>query len=460
MPSFALSGGMIPAESITIDATGTLEPPSGVLGALRYMGPGLILSAAIVGSGELIATTTLGAKAGFGLLWVVLLGCTVKVAVQVEYGRYCIHHGLTSFQGWNRGGTARFRGIHWTIWAGVVYMALNMVGQGGVIGGTAQVARFVWPGLPLPMGLLFLCLLIGLLIAHGRYGPVEAVSALLNFVFLAGILYCVVAIQWTPYAFTWSDLGRGITFGLPRHTLGLAVAAFGITGVAAGEILLYPYWCLEKGYARWTGPREESDAWYARAMGWTRVMQIDALVSMIIYTLATSGFFILGATVLRSESTLRDGNEFILQLSSMFGVVLGEKARFIFMLCAFAVLFSTAFANAAGFSRVWTDFFGLCGWIRWDDDRQRGRSIAMVAWLFPVICSAVYMAVQRPLLLVTFMGLCNALFLVVVAYQTWVFRYRQTEPRLRPSRLYDLALWTSLAAIGFMAARSLMTLRP
>jgi Mn2+/Fe2+ NRAMP family transporter len=449
---------MIPGEPVVDDLNAILDPPKGIFGALRYMGPGLILSAAIVGSGELIATTTLGAKAGFSLLWVVLLGCAVKVAVQVEYGRFCIHHGLTSFQGWNRSANAGMRNVHWTIWAGVVYMLLNMAGQAGVIGGTAQVARFAWPALPLPMGLFLITLLIGLLIAHGRYGPVEAMSAFLNCLFVGGVLYCVVAIQWTPHAFSWSDLGSGLNFSLPRQTLGLAVAAFGITGVAAGEILLYPYWCLEKGYARWTGPREESDAWYARAAGWTRVMHIDALVSMAIYTLATCGFFILGATVLRSESNLRDGNEFIFQLSTMFGAVLGENARGIFMLCAFAVLFSTVFANAAGFSRVWADFFGLCGWIQWDDDRQRRRSIAAVAWLFPVICSVIYLAIPRPLLLVTFMGLCNALFLVVVAYQTVVFRYRHTDQKLRPSRTYDLALWVSLAAIGFMAVRSLMTL--
>jgi manganese transport protein len=449
---------MIPEQPVAGNPPGVLEPPRGFLGALRYMGPGLILSAAIVGSGELIATTTLGAKAGFALLWVVLLGCAVKVAVQVEYGRFCIQHGLTSFQGWNRGGSVRFRAVHWTIWVGVVYLVLNMAGQGGVIGGTAQVARFAWPALPLPVGLLLISLLIGLLIAHGRYGPVEAVSALLNFIFVSGILYCVVAIQWTPHAFSWSDLGSGLSFSLPKQTLGLAVAAFGITGVAAGEVLLYPYWCLEKGYARWTGPREETDAWYGRATGWTRVMQTDALVSMVIYTVATAGFFILGATVLRSETTLRDGNEFILQLSTMFGAVLGEQARGVFMLCAFAVLFSTVFANAAGFSRVWADFFGLCGWIRWADDRQRRRAIAIVAWLFPLICSVIYLAIQRPLLLVTFMGLCNALFLVIVAYQTVNFRYRLTERRLRPSRAYDVALWVSLAAIGFMAVRSLMTL--
>ena len=41
--------------------------------AIRQIGPGLILAASIVGTGELINTTSLGAKAGFSLLWLILL---------------------------------------------------------------------------------------------------------------------------------------------------------------------------------------------------------------------------------------------------------------------------------------------------------------------------------------------------------------------------------------------------
>jgi Mn2+/Fe2+ NRAMP family transporter len=48
---------------LTLD--GVKAPPQGWLESLRYLGPGLIMSASIVGSGELIATTTLGAVAGF-----------------------------------------------------------------------------------------------------------------------------------------------------------------------------------------------------------------------------------------------------------------------------------------------------------------------------------------------------------------------------------------------------------
>ena len=39
------------------------EPPKSFREKLLYLGPGFVLSASIVGSGELIATTTLGAEA-------------------------------------------------------------------------------------------------------------------------------------------------------------------------------------------------------------------------------------------------------------------------------------------------------------------------------------------------------------------------------------------------------------
>ena len=44
-----------------------MSPPRTILGILRQLGPGLIIAGAIVGSGELNATTKTGAQAGFWL---------------------------------------------------------------------------------------------------------------------------------------------------------------------------------------------------------------------------------------------------------------------------------------------------------------------------------------------------------------------------------------------------------
>src|SRR5262245_26917633 len=66
------------------------EPPQTFTATLRRIGPGLILAASIVGSGELIATTTLGAQVGYTALWVIVLSCFIKPVVQAEWGRYVI----------------------------------------------------------------------------------------------------------------------------------------------------------------------------------------------------------------------------------------------------------------------------------------------------------------------------------------------------------------------------------
>jgi len=76
-------------------------PPQTIAGILRRLGPGLIIAASIVGSGELIATTKTGAEAGFALLWLIIIGCVIKVFVQVEFGRYAICTGRTSIDGMN-----------------------------------------------------------------------------------------------------------------------------------------------------------------------------------------------------------------------------------------------------------------------------------------------------------------------------------------------------------------------
>src|SRR3954469_25881580 len=81
---------------------GPVAPPATLASALRRIGPGIVLASAIVGSGEVIATTTLGAQAGYAALWVVPVGGATKPVVQAELGRYTIVTGHTGLEGFNR----------------------------------------------------------------------------------------------------------------------------------------------------------------------------------------------------------------------------------------------------------------------------------------------------------------------------------------------------------------------
>ena len=434
------------------------NPPKTILGSLRFLGPGLILSAGIVGSGELIATTSMGAEVGFTLLWVILVACLFKVTIQLEYGRYCITFGESAFRAWNKEIGWRFWGINSSIYIAFLFMVATFIGQGGVIGGSAQVANFIVPSISVPVWSIILAVSIALIVFRGYYGPVEWLSIAMNAIFISVIFYCVFRVQGTKYAFSWSDVGSGLLFHLPASGVVKAIAVFGIVGLGAGEIVFYPYWCLEKGYAAWSGTNDGSEEWLNRARGWIRVMNVDAFVSMLVYTFATVGFYFLGATVLHSQEKLADGNALVLQLSSLFTQVLGDGTRLLFMICAFTVLYSTAFANTAGFSRMWTDFLELCRFITPDQPEKRKLSLAVFSWLLPVSWAITYFIMQQPLVMVIFMGITNSMFLLVVAYKAMVFRYRFTGPILKPSGWYDISLWISFLSINFVGLKVLYSL--
>src|SRR6185295_18200318 len=98
-----------------------------------------ILSASIVGSGELIATTVLGAKAGFAALWIILISCLVKVAVQLEFGRHAILTGETAMGSFNKLPGPRFGMRHWSLWVIFLLQLLKIIQLGGMLGSTALV---------------------------------------------------------------------------------------------------------------------------------------------------------------------------------------------------------------------------------------------------------------------------------------------------------------------------------
>src|SRR5436309_15211606 len=121
------------------------DPPRSLAKALRQIGPGLILAASIVGTGELINTTSLGAKAGFSLLWLILLSCVIKVFVQVEMGRYAITHGKTSLAAFDTLPGPRL-GASWLCWLWLVMTLATQAQIAAMEGTVGQAAHMAFPG--------------------------------------------------------------------------------------------------------------------------------------------------------------------------------------------------------------------------------------------------------------------------------------------------------------------------
>ena len=519
------------SESISTDS-GIRPAPTTFKGILKELGPGLIVAGAVVGSGELIATTATGAEAGFFLLWIILIGCTIKVFAQVEVARYAISTGNTSLKGLSEMPGPRIGPVNWALWFWLVTIIVTTGQLGGIVGGVGQALAISAPlteagreynqavdqraelvvelhteqkklGLPTGGGLESLPedpppiaafksrlqLLDGdstngdanqgdiarlkpkawdhfiwagivsvvstFLLVFGRYRFIQNFATVMVAGFTLMTFVNVILLQMNPtYAVSGSELLSGLSFSLPPRTenvfpIATALATFGIIGVAAGELVFYPYWCLEKGYARFVGQNDGSAAWAERANGWLRVLRWDAFGSMVVYTISTVAFYLLGAAILNRLGLTPKGTEMIRTLAVMYEPVFGPTAQWIFLLGAVAVLYSTFFVTNASKARMCTDALRLFHW-RADTEESRVRWLRIFSAGFPLACFAVYVLFPHPKTLVLAGGVMQSILLPVMACAAIWFRYRRCDPAIAPQRNWDIFLWIS--AIGMLIA--------
>ncbi len=416
-------------------------PPKGIIQTLRQFGPGLIISGSIVGSGELIATTTLGSQIGFVALWLIILSCIIKLVVQQELGRYVIVSGETTFQALDKVPGPRWR-TSWVVWCWMFMFAAVTLQVGGILGGVGQVFHLAFPFMSASGWTVIVSIVTVVLLFGGRYSYVERASVFMVVSFSFITISCAVMLAWTPYALHLQDVMEGLTFRLPSGGVTVAFAVFGITGVGATELIYYPYWCLEKGYARFVGSNDQSQAWLERARGWIRVMQLDSLMAMFVYTVGTIAFYILGAGVLYGMGKVPIGYEMVRTLSNMYTGTLGSWAFYLFLLGAFFVLYSTTFTGTAANSRVLIDFLELVGFIKRTDELGHWHRVRMAVVFLLSIATTWYLLLGQPVAMIIFGGTAQACMLPVIAFSAIYLRYRRTEPALRPGLMVDLLLWT------------------
>lgn len=421
---------------------------------VRYLGPGFILSASIVGSGELIATTALGAEAGFVAMWVILVSCLVKVFVQLEFGKHAIHSGETTFEALNRIPGPKFGKGTWATWLWLVMMVIKPLQVGGIIGGVGLVLNIIFPAVPVWVWVVVSAPVVSLMVFRGKYQFIERLSLVMIGLFALFTIACLLGLQYTRFAISADQIIEGLSFwnGIPVAYIAVAVAAFGITGVGGDEVMAYNYWLLEKGYAARTGRYEDTPEWTRRARGWIRVMYWDAFLSMLVYTFMTVAFYLLGAAVLHAQELKPQGYETVRTLSRMYTDSLGGWAEVAFLVGAFFVLFSTLFSALAGWSRLFSDAFGAVGWIDYHDPVQRGRMIAILSFFFPTLWAVLFFLFKDPVWMVLAGGAITAAILLLVVVGAIHFRYRRLPRNLKPTGGYDLGFWISIVSIVALAA--------
>ena len=170
---------------------------------------------------------------------------------------------------------------------------------------------------------------------------------------------------------------------------------------------------------------------------------------MVIYTLATAAFFFLGVAVLHSDGRNPEGMRMVSTLAQSYVPVFGEYAKWLFLSGAIAVLYSTYLVANAGNARMIADFIGVIGLSNKDNDSpQRRKLVRALSTILPLACVVAFLLFQQtPVVLIVIAGLTQAIMLPILGLSSMFFRYKVTDPRLHPSKLWDAALAVSSLAL-------------
>src|SRR5699024_7805281 len=129
--------------------------PSTLGARFKYLGPGMLMSAAVVGSGELTTTTSMGSKAGFALMWLIIVSTAAKLFIQMELAKISIVTGEPGLKVFGRV-PVRFGKASWINVLWILMDFAKMLQRGGIIGGAVAALSLLFPvvGDPLSTGSL------------------------------------------------------------------------------------------------------------------------------------------------------------------------------------------------------------------------------------------------------------------------------------------------------------------
>jgi len=345
------------------------------LAVLAMVGPGLIWSSEMIGSGEVILTTRVGSILGIGVMWAIILGIFLKYMIGLAGARYtiCTGEGMIDM-------FARIPGPkNWVVWTVLVVQFISATISIGSIATAAGV--FISNMIPISTYLGgWIISIFALVVAwSGGFRVLRTIMSFFVMIILFGVMY-VAGTVFPDFA----DFLKGFLMRIPDVPAWAASQPeisenpwreiLPLMGWAAGGFasqVWYSYWIIGAGY----GVNKDgiygksSDIAMLRAIdeegakkikSWFRVIYADTTVALVITISVTIGFLIAGAGILRPNQLAPQGPEVVSTLSTIFSTSWGKIGGIIFTLTGTAALTGTLLAQLAGWPRLLADSFRIC----------------------------------------------------------------------------------------------------
>jgi Mn2+/Fe2+ NRAMP family transporter len=302
---------------------------------MKMAGPGLVVAATGIGSGDVVAATVGGARFGVVLLWAILLGAFFKFVLSEGIARWQLATGLTALEGWAEylpAWVKYYFGIYLVLWTVAVTAALtNATGLG--------ISNLTGGAISQPWGAVIHALFGAGFVLLGGYSGFEKLMKLLVGVMGFSILICAILTFTDPVGVV-----RG-TF-VPTIPSGSGMYVLSIIGGIGGSItiLSYNYWMREEGL---TG---EEHLGYVRGdvgIAYT----FTALFGMAIMLIANQAFFTAGVTITDAQAVPR--------MAEMLGQILGPFGVWAFSLGFWAAVFASLLGVWQSIPYLYADYWGI-----------------------------------------------------------------------------------------------------
>lgn len=302
-----------------MDATSRARAPRGQ-SFLAIVGPGLLLAATGVGSGDLATASIVGGMLGVSVLWAVLVGAFLKFVVTEGLARWQLASGETLIEGAVR----RYGRV--VVWLFLPYLLLWSF----FVGSAQMSASGVTLHAMLPVfedardGKIVFGMCAGIvgfvLVRQGGYRVFQiAMRVCIGAMFAMTVITAILL--WPGTAQVAKGLFVPSIARLDGDGVIWTVALIGGVGGTL-TVLCYGYWLREEGR---TGPQA------------LRTCRLDLALSYIMTAVFGIAMVIVGTSI----HVDGEGTQLLVRLSNRLGDELGEWGRVLFLLGTFGTVFSS-----------------------------------------------------------------------------------------------------------------------
>jgi Mn2+/Fe2+ NRAMP family transporter len=301
----------------------------------KLAGPGLVVAATGIGSGDVVSATVGGARYGVVLLWAILAGAFFKFVLSEGIARWQLATGLTALEGWAEylpSWVKWYFGVYLVLWTVAVSAALtNACGLG--------ISNLTGGAIPQSWGAVAHSLIGFAFVWLGGYTSFEKLMKVLVGIMGFSILFCALFTLQDPLPAV-----QGLV--IPIIPAGSGTYVLSLIGGVGGSItmLSYNYWMREEGM--------KGSGFLSYVRGDVAIAYVfTALFGVSIMLIANDAFFVNGVKLVDSQAVPR--------MAEALGALLGTFGRFAYSAGFWAAVVASLLGVWQSVPYLYADFYGI-----------------------------------------------------------------------------------------------------